>query len=901
MTNKWNIHLPKTSFPMKGNLPIKEPQWLNFWTQNKVYEKIQNKNKSQPLRLLVDGPPYANGRIHLGTALNKILKDILIKQLNMSGFQSPFTPIWDCHGLPIELRALKKIKSRKPQDVRQACRKTALHWMSVQKQQFQRLGILADWENQWLTMDFQYEAEEVRILSQLVQKNLIYRGKKPIHWCSRLQTATAVSEVEYQNHKSPAIDVRFEIQDPSFPNTSFVIWTTTPWTLPANQALCVHPDFEYGLYQTPHESLIIACALKASFEKRTGLQLQLKKSFKGRDLESLSYSHPFINKTFPVILGSHVTLDTGTGCVHTAPGHGADDFIIGQKYNLPVVCPVSANGKFTDEAPDWEGIHVFQANPLIIEKLKKSKHLIHYEEIEHSYPFNPRSQFPLIFRVTNQWFLKFDDSKNPVRKQALQACQDDIQFIPQWNQQRLIGMLKESPDWCLSRQRVWGVPLPIFYCTSCSHPLCKTSIMNSIAQKMEETQQGIEYYFSTPAENLLPKNIQCEKCSHREFKKGEDILDVWFDSGCCHSVVKKRKGEAFFPAHIYLEGSDQHRGWFQTSLNSSIAVHSKTPFKTLITHGFVYDLEKRKMSKSLGNITDPEDIIKKYGSEILRMWTASCDYSQDISCGEEVISRVREVYRRFRNTFRFLLGNIHDFDPCKNSIPLSQMRELDQWMLNKLSLLSQEVLQFYSQFEFHKAYQSLNHFFTVQLSSLYLDILKDRLYTFKKEGKERRSAQTVLYLLLKNLSQIMAPITSFLSEEAYQLLPGSRKESVFLESFSDLSSWNNKDLEDKFNAFLEVRQKASKEIEALRKNQKIGSSLEVHLCLTLPENLYALFKNYPFNEEFFIVSQVELIQGSSVKISVQQALGQKCCRCWCYDKQLNPDQLCRKCIKNLES
>ena len=899
--NSFPILLPKTAFPMKGNLPVKEPERIQFWTDHKIYEKMQNKNKSQPSCFLLDGPPYANGRIHLGTALNKILKDILIKYFNMSGKYSPFIPIWDCHGLPIELRALKKIKSRKPEDVRQACRKTALQWVDVQKQQFQRLGVFADWENKILTLHTQYEAEEVRILSQLVKKNLIYRGKRPIHWCSRLQTATAASEVEYQNHKSPAIDVKFEVQDSSFPKkTFFVIWTTTPWTLPANQAICVHPDFDYGLYKTDHCFLIIAESLKESFEKRTGLSLTLQKKLKGSQFENISYTHPFLQQTSKVILGPHVTLDAGTGCVHTAPGHGTDDFIIGKKYNLPAPCPVDPAGKFTDAVPQQlQGLSVFKANPIIIEMLKKSHHLIHHEEIEHSYPFNPRSKFPLIFRLTDQWFLKFNDDKYPVRKQALQACEKEIQFIPQWNYQRLKGMIQDSPDWCLSRQRIWGVPLPIFYCTSCSHPLVQSSIMEDIAQKMEESSMGIEYYFSKTSEELLPKNTKCEKCSHSQFRKGEDILDVWFDSGVCHSVFKKLKGENFFPAQIYLEGSDQHRGWFQTSLNSSIAVHAKTPFKTLITHGFVYDLEKRKMSKSLGNIIDPEDIQKKYGSEILRLWTAASDYSKDISCSSEIINRLRETYRRFRNTLRFLIGNLHDFTP-DSLLPADQMRELDQWILSQLSSLSQNILKHYSQFEFHQVYQSLNHFFTVQLSSLYLDMIKDRLYTFKQNGSERHSAQSALYLLLKNLVQLMAPITSFLSEEAYSFLPGSKKESVFLESFENLHFWHNPQLDKKFHSLLEVRQTASKEIEALRKEKKIGSSLEVYLQLTLPKPLYLLFKEYPFNEELFIVSKVDIIQGNALKISVNKAPGEKCCRCWCYDTHLNTDQLCPKCIKNLD-
>ena len=895
------ISLPRTSFPMKGNLPIREPQWVEFWNKNKIYQKIQDKNKERSRFILIDGPPYANGRIHLGTTLNKILKDILIKYKNMSGHFSPFIPIWDCHGLPIELKATKKIKSRDPKDIREACRKEALHWVDIQKDQFERLGVLADWENKILTMNSFYEAEEVFLLSQLVRKNLIYRGKRPIHWCIKLQTATSASEVEYQSHRSPSIFVKFETLDKKFPsNTFFVIWTTTPWTLPANQAICLKSDLVYGLYESSLGFLILAQDLKESFEKETGLSLHLKNSFKGKDLEYSSYIHPLTNQSLPIVLGDHVTLDAGTGCVHTAPGHGMEDFVVGSKYKLPLFCPVDERGNFTDEVPEFKGLNIFKANPLIIEKLKKSKHLIQEKEIEHSYPFNPRSKFPLIFRITDQWFLNFSDKKNPIRHTALKACDSQINFIPQWNQQRLKGMVKESPDWCLSRQRYWGVPLPVFYCQSCGSPLCESSIMEEISKKMKETQEGIEYYFSKSSEELLPQNIKCKKCSHTKFNKGKDILDVWFDSGICHTVIRKLKGESFFPAHVYLEGSDQHRGWFQTSLNSSVALHQVPPFKTLITHGFVYDLEKRKMSKSLGNIVDPQDIIKKYGAEILRLWVASCNFSQDISSGEEIIDRVRETYRRFRNTIRFMLGNLFDFDFEKNSIPLSEMTELDQWILSQLSELSKETLSYYSQFEFHKVYQKLNQFYTLDLSSLYLDMIKDRLYTFKADGKHRRSAQTALFILLKNILKIKAPFTTFLSEEAYSHLNLlNKKESILLEDFEDLSSFYNLELNQKMKTLLEVRQIAHKEIEAMRQSGQIGSSLEVHLTLTLPSDTYKVFENYKYKNELFIVSRVDIEKGSEVKVTGQKALGEKCQRCWCYEPKLNKEHFCQKCVSQL--
>ena len=898
MSKTYPILLPKTSFPMKGNLPQTEPKLIQFWQENSIYEKVQTKHQKDPVLNFLDGPPYANGSIHLGTALNKVLKDILIKQAWLRGHKCPFLPIWDCHGLPIELKALKKTKSKDPKDVRSACRAEAHKWIKVQEEQFQRLGVLADWENKILTMNPFFEAEEVRALAHLVEKNLLYRGKRPIHWCMKLQTATAVSEVEYQNRKSPSIDVKFPIHDSApeiFPkNSHFVIWTTTPWTLPANQAICLHPDFEYGLYENAKqkEFLIIAIQLKEAFEKRSSLSLQLKEKFTGRKLEGLKYTHPFLKRTSPIILGSHVTLDAGTGCVHTAPGHGTDDFIVGQKYNLPVTCPVDEKGCFTQEIPEWSGINVFKSNPLIIEKLKSSSHLICEEEIEHSYPFNPRSKFPLIFRVTDQWFLKFDHKELPIRQKALESI-ETINFVPSWSKSRLKAMIQDSPDWCLSRQRMWGVPIPVFYCKSCGSPLLSSQLMKKIADKMEQTKEGIEYYFSKSAEELVDQEI-CQKCSHTNFKKGEDILDVWFDSGVCHWVVQKLKN--VFPADIYIEGSDQHRGWFQTSLNSSIALHQQSPFKTLITHGFVYDLEKRKMSKSLGNIISPDDIIKKYGAEILRLWVASSDYSGDISSGEEILSRIRETYRRFRNTIRFLMGNLHDFDMEKDSIPLSQMKELDQWILSTLTELSEETLNNYEKFEFHRVYQSLNKFFTNELSSLYLDIIKDRLYTFKANSLERRSSQTALYLLLKNLLHLMSPITSFLSEEAYQQLT-QKEKSIFLESFKKLS-FKNEVLNKKFKELLEIRKAVSKELETLRKEKVLGSSLEASVYLTLPASSYTVCNQYPELEELFIVSSVQLKKGD-LKIHIQKANGEKCVRCWYYSEELNNESLCPKCIKNI--
>ena len=917
LKDSYNIQLPQTTFPMRGNLPQTEPLLIDFWQKENIYKKVQNRKAKKSLHF-IDGPPYANGSIHLGTALNKVLKDILTKQAWMRGENCPFVPMWDCHGLPIEIRALKKIKNKNPEEIRKASRKEALKWIDVQEKQFQRLGVLADWENKILTMQADYEAEEVRAFSKLANQKLFYRGKRPVHWCIKLRTAAAASEVEYKDHQSPSIDVKLKVHLPSEKeksffydfiknsNTSisFVIWTTTPWTLPANQAICLHPDIDYGIYENIHtkEFLILALKLKKEFEERTSLKLELKKEFKGRSFEGLLYEHPlFKGKFLPVILGPHVTLDSGTGCVHTAPGHGAEDFAVGQKYNLPVFCPVDEKGAFTEEAPaPYRGKNIFSANSLIIEDLKKSSLLLKEASISHSYPYHPRSKSPLIFLSTNQWFLRFDKKENPIRKQALESLKN-IQFTPPWSKERLKAMIQESPDWCLSRQRSWGVPIPVLYCKNCGTPWVNSDFMNALADKMEESSLGIEYYFSTPVEKLIPKKASCSKCFKSDFEKGTDILDVWFDSGVAHWFMQKKQG--LFPADVYLEGSDQHRGWFQTSLNSSIALHKKSPFKNLLTHGFVYDIQKRKMSKSLGNIISPEDIIKQHGAEILRLWVASSDFSQDISSGDEILKRVKESYRRFRNTIRFLIGNLYDFDPEKHSVPLSQMREVDQWILSLLNKNSDAILGHYKNFEFHRVYQCLNQFFTTHLSSLYLDIIKDRLYTFKASSSERRSAQSAVYLLLKNLLKLMAPLTSFLSEEAYKFLPGKKKESVFLDIYEDLNFKNN-DLDEKFNILLEIKNVLSKKIETLREEKKIGSNLSVQVHLTLPSSVYRIVGSYPYLNEFFIVSNSKVEESTQAKVPDVRAIPitdkEKCPRCWHYTVQPGAESnFCTKCLKNI--
>ena len=805
---KDSLLLPQTSFPMKGHLPKREPDFIKIWSENRVYEKMVKKGK-EPFFLL-DGPPYANGDLHLGHVLNKVLKDITIKYKNLKGMQAPFIPTWDCHGLPIEMATLKKQKAQKDEvskkDLRQACREEAQFWVERQKLSFQRLGVLAQWEKPILTMDSFYEAEEVRLMAQIAEQGLLVRGRKPVLWCFKLQTALAFSEAEYREHRSSSIYVKFEFVSESQKKldcrpSSLVIWTTTAWTLPANAAVCLHPDLEYGLYECGKEFFLIACGLKEAFEKEVGLSLSpAKKVYKGKELENLLLKHPFLEREVPVILGDHVTLESGTGCVHTAPGHGLEDYKVGKQYQLKEHSPVDGRGHFDDSVPeDLRGVFIFKGNKIILEKLKQTGHLLGEKALVHSYPYNPRSDSPLIYRLTPQWFLKMDDPKKSIRKQAFQALEEKIQFIPSWAKSRLEGMLKNSPDWCLSRQRVWGVPLVVLYCKNCETPYFEPEWIKKVADEMEKTKQGIEYYFSTPCESLLPKNLKCDSCGGKEFKKGQDILDVWFDSGVEHAVVKKQVKEVSFPADLFLEGSDQHRGWFQTSLTSSLAIDGSVPFKTLLTHGFVNDKKGRKMSKSKGNVIDPLQVIEKQGAEILRLWVASEDYSQDINASEEIFKRVTETYRRFRNTMRFLLGNLSDFDLKKDLKNFSELAPVDRWALIQLHSLVKECDKFYDQFLFHKVYHQLNHFFTVTLSSFYLDIIKDRLYTFSQNSKERKQAQTVLYHLVQQLVVLMAPITTFLSEEVYGYFPWKDKESVLLDSFLKVNvSWKDEKTERLF-------------------------------------------------------------------------------------------------------
>lgn len=898
---------------MKANMAQNEPKRIEFWKSQNIHQKMVEAYEDKGRFCMPDGPPYANGNLHIGTSFNKILKDMVIKSRNLMGHRAPFIPGWDCHGLPIELNVTKRLGDKRKQmtdtQVRDECRKEARKWVDSQKQQFTRLGVLADWENPWLTLHPEYEAEEVRLLGKILDNGILYRGEKPVYWDTQLETALAAAEVEYQDHRSPSIYVKLYIEDgleklgsPSGP-TSFVIWTTTPWTIPANFGICLNKNFQYGVFECDGENIIIAKDLQEAFEADTEKTLKLIHTVEGSQLEGLKAKHPFLERESLVILGDHVTLEAGTGCVHTAPGHGIDDYNVGLKYDLPVFSPVNGSGKFTSEVDFLEGVSIWDANKIIGQKLDESGHLVALKFIKHSYPHGPRSKSPLIFRATPQWFIKMDDPQFALRKKTLGKVESPIEFIPDWGQQRMRAMISNSPDWCVSRQRAWGVPIPVLYCENCGAALMTSEFLNEVADKIEKSDNGIEAYF-TAEESDLAGNRKCSSCGSQSFKKGQDILDVWFDSGACHAAVQRRHPEQTFPADIYLEGSDQHRGWFQTSLTSSVAATGEIPFKSLLTHGFVNDAKGRKMSKSLGNGTDPADVIKQSGAETLRLWAASEDFGQDLTIGPEMLKRINEAYRRFRNTYRFMLGNLNDFDFAKNQVALKDMPLIDQWALLRLNQLTEKCLKAYENYQFFKVYHALNNFFVIDLSATYLDILKDRLYTWKPDGTERRSSQTVIYHLINHLCRLMAPISSFLSEEAWEYFPGKSSDSIFMERFPSVQpEWNQLNLEVQFDSLLEVRSEVSKVLEGLRKEKTIGSSLDAHVKIAAPAKTLSVLKGYEAHlSELFIVSQVTLSgESDEITVNAERASGEKCVRCWYYSDDIGSSSkypgICPKCVK----
>ncbi|MBU5611414.1 isoleucine--tRNA ligase [Geomonas azotofigens] len=921
MDYKDTLNLPITNFPMKGNLPQREPEMLKRWAEVDIHKKIEEAGKDKPRYVLHDGPPYANGHIHIGHALNKILKDIVLKSKRMEGFAAPYVPGWDCHGLPIELQVEKNLGSKKHEisklEMRKLCREYAAKFVAIQRAEFERLGIFGDWDEPYLTMNASYEGATARELARFAENGGLYKGKKPVHWCSSCGTALAEAEVEYADHKSPSVFVKFPLKEElggavpelAGKKPSMVIWTTTPWTLPANLAIALHPELDYvALALNSDDVVIVADGLKESFLKEIGAEGTVLAKFPSKILEKKLARHPFYDQDSIILLGEHVTLEAGTGCVHTAPGHGQEDYELGLAAGLDIYNPVDNRGRFYENIEFFGGQFVFDANKNVIEKLTEVGALLGSREISHSYPHCWRCKKPVIFRATEQWFISME--KNDLRGKALTEI-NNVNWIPKWGRERIYGMIENRPDWCVSRQRSWGVPIAAFYCKSCGHVMADGKIMHQVADLFAEHTSDIWYDWD--AARFLPEGTTCPSCGKNEFEKEGDILDVWFDSGTSHAAVLELRDNLGSPADMYLEGSDQHRGWFHSSLLASVGTRGRAPYKNVLTHGFVMDGAGRKMSKSVGNVVAPEDVIKKFGGDVLRLWVAAQDYRDDLRISQEILTRLSESYRRIRNTCRYILGNIHDFNPDTDCVPFNEMPELDRWAMHQLELLKEKVLASYTDSEFHILYHAVNGFCTVEMSAFYLDILKDRVYTSRKDSLARRSGQTVMYKVLDALVRMVAPVLSFTAEEVWAEMPGTRETSVHLALFPALTPEVKDDaLAVRWEKIIKIRSEVSKALELARVKKVIGHSLDAAVAIKASGETEALLKDYADQlAEIFIVSKAGLageVSGEvyvaegvdGLEVGVSAAPGEKCERCWCYSEKLGEDAghpgICPKCL-----
>ncbi len=924
---KKTLNLPKTAFPMKGNLAQREPERLKKWTQAELYQKIRVEFAGKPKFILHDGPPYANGEIHIGHAVNKVLKDIIVKSKTLSGFDAPYVPGWDCHGLPIELMVEKKIGKAgvkvSPAVFRKACREYAAKQVEIQKEAFIRLGILGDWENPYLTMDFAFEADIVRSLGKITQKGHVAAGAKPVHWCTDCGSALAEAEVEYEDKHSPAIDVRFKVVDEAAfmglchhapahegqGDLSVVIWTTTPWTLPANQGVALNPDLEYVIVQCATERLVIAEGLLKDSLLRFGIDdYHVIGYCKGSAWEFQLLEHPFYDRKVPIVLGEHVTTEAGTGAVHTAPGHGQDDYIVGMKYGLTIDNPVGADGVFLSTTELFAGEHVFNANAHVLGVLESKGKLLHHHAILHSYPHCWRHKTPIIFRATPQWFIAMN--KNNLRKQALTEVKR-VAWIPEWGQARIESMIDGRPDWCISRQRTWGVPITYFIHkeTRELHPRT-AELIEQVAKRIEE--KGIEAWFELEKEELLGAEAA-------DYEKSTDTLDVWFDSGVTHACVLDKREQLNSPADLYLEGSDQHRGWFQSSLLASVAMNDVAPYKAVLTHGFTVDKNGEKMSKSKGNVIPPQSVMKNLGADVLRLWIAATDYRSEMRVSDEILERTSDGYRRLRNTARFLLSNLDDFNPAQDCVAHQDLLALDRWVLDRALVLQEEVKVAYDTYQFQQIYQKVHHFCVIDLGGFYLDIIKDRQYTAKADGLARRSAQTAMYHVLEALTRWLAPIISYTADEIWQYLPGERSESVFLETwYQGLVKLDEKSLmtQEFWQQVMLVRTAVSKELEKSRGKGDIGSSLNAELELycnpvylevlnQLAGELHFIFitSNASVMAEQFCPENALQTELEGIKLKVIVSEHKKCVRCWHqrYDvgEHVEHPELCGRCIENV--
>jgi isoleucyl-tRNA synthetase len=975
---KKTINLPKTNFAQKGNLAQSEPLRLKKWAEMQLYKQISEARKGAQKFILHDGPPYANADIHLGTAMNKILKDFIVKSRSMMGFDAPYVPGYDCHGLPIELFVDRKLGAKKqnmsPVAIRRACREHASEALKRQTRDFQRLGILGEWENPYLTMSNHYEAETARMFGRFVERGYVYKGSRPVYWCIHDQTALAEAEVEYHQHVSPSVYVKFPLaSDPGLIDPALagrkvfiLIWTTTPWTLPANLGIAVHPDFEYSAFVHGDEVYVVASDLLDAVIAKCELaqpgeggrsSAEVLARFPGSKLDRLEARHPWLDRQSLLMVGEHVTLGgeadaeteldvseateksasskAGTGAVHTAPGHGHDDFVIGKRYGLEIYCPVDNGGRFTPEVEHFAGQSVFEANPKIVEFMRERGVLLFTERYEHRYPHCWRCKNPVIFRATPQWFISMDqaggpvvekdddgrDSSNftenfsdsstspavPLRDAALREVDDHVRWIPAWGRDRMRNMFKGRPDWCVSRQRVWGVSIPVLYCKACSEAVADPAIINRVADIFE--RESADAWYTTEARDLLPAGYVCKKCGGNDWVKETDILDVWFDSGVSSIAVLENHPELCWPADVYIEGGDQFRGWFNSSLMVGLAAHDRAPYKVVLTHGWTLDAQGRAMHKSLGNAVAPEEVIKNSGAEILRLWCASSDYFEDMRCSDEILQRVTDGYRKLRNTARFALGNLYGFDPARDSVASEELLEIDRWVLADLDRVMASVSKSYEAYEFHNVYHTLYNFCTVTLSARYFDIIKDRLYTFAPRNVARRAAQTTLYKIADALARMLAPLLVFTSDEVWENLPGERSASVHTTTFPRASSSPDSALLADWEKLFEIRDEVLRALEEARVAKQIGSSLDARVAIVAGgDDLEVLERHRDYLRYIFIVSQVELSAGDSsvsgIDVKVLPASGEKCERCWNYSTRVGESTrfptVCERCVAALE-
>ena len=914
------LNLPKTDFPMRASLPEREPEIEKEIFENDLYEKILKKNEGHKHFVLHDGPPYANGEIHIGHALNKILKDTIVRYKALKGYYTPYIPGFDTHGMPTEKKAIEKLGLDRDKilvsQFRDTCLEFTKNYKDKQIEGFKRVGVLGDWKDPYITYEPRLEARQLGVFYDMYKKGYLYKGLKPVYWCTDCETALAEAEIEYQDVDTMSIYVKFEVSDSKGKfdkeNTYFVIWTTTPWTLPGNVGITIGGEFEYSIVKTENEKLIIATELVDSVMKEAGIEkYETVQTLPGYELEGVLCKHPFLDRMSRVVLGSDdtivVDLGTGTGAVHTAPGYGKEDYLCGIKNGLEIVVTVDGKGFQTEGAGIFAGLKYDESNDKIIEWLEENKYLLHKQKLNHSYPHCWRCKNPIIFRATEQWFCSVDKFKD----EAISAA-ERVEWIPGWGLDRISNMIKERADWCISRQRTWGVPLPIYYCKECG----KEYITEESIEKLKKIfkEKGSNAWWDLTAKELMPENAKCEKCGCQEFIKEKDIMDVWFDSGSTHQSVLVDR-EIDYPADLYLEGADQYRGWFQSSLLTSVATNGIAPFKQVLTHGWTVDGEGKKMSKSLGNGISPQDVIKEYGADILRLWVLSSDYQSDVSLSKDILKQITEVYRKIRNTARYILGNISDFDPNIDQVKYEDLEEIDKYALVKLNDLIKECTESYDRYDFHQAYQAINIFCVTDMSSFYLDIIKDRLYSSKVDSKARRAAQTTMYIILNLLVRILAPLTSFTAEEIWKYMPKTKDtdvESVMLTDYPTVNEqYENKEIREKWEKIVDIKEIVSKKLEEARAQKIIGHSLNAKVILYAEGNLYNFIKdNLKLLQSVFIISGLEVEENKmdaevKLRVEIEQAEGEKCERCWMYSTTVGEDKenptICHRCSEVLKN